>query len=251
MLAEERQQQILALLQTQNVVSLQDICQTTNCSESSARRDLQQLEDAGKLVRVHGGAKLSQELQREPDMPGKLRLNGPAKMAIAKEAVKNVHPGDTIYLDAGTTTLAMIELLDPTANLTVVTNGVLHASFLADQGIRTLLLGGVLRNTTKAIVGTTAVRTLKQYRFNRVFLGTNGVHPTAGLTTPSPEEAVLKRAAAEQAEQVFVLADASKFDQTAFVRFGDCDLGTLITSTLPPAISDRYHQLATVREVRE
>ena len=145
----------------------------------------------------------------------------------------------------------MIELLDPTANLTVVTNGVLHASFLADQGIRTLLLGGVLRNTTKAIVGTTAVRALKQYRFNRVFLGTNGVHPTAGLTTPSPEEAVLKRAAAEQAEQVFVLADASKFDQTAFVRFGDCDLGTLITSTLPPVISDRYHQLATVREVRE
>lgn len=114
-----------------------------------------------------------------------------------------------------------------------------------------MLLGGVLRNTTKAIVGTTAVRALKQYRFNRVFLGTNGVHPTAGLTTPSPEEAVLKRAAAEQAEQVFVLADASKFDQTAFVRFGDCDLGTLITSTLPPAISDRYHQLATVREVRE
>lgn len=176
MLAEQRQQQILDMLASRQVVKLKDICQQTNCSASSARRDLQLLEEQGALVRIHGGAKAKHDLQRELDMTGKSTQNVSAKDKIAQLAVAKIADEEVIFLDAGTTTLAMVRYLQPEQHLTVVTNSVLHASQLADQGIRTILVGGMLKNTTKAIVGTKTVRDLQRYRFNKVFLGTNGVH---------------------------------------------------------------------------
>ena len=140
-LAEERQQHILQMLKENNIVKLQEIREQTNCSESSARRDLQLLEEKGLLVRVHGGAKIKHSLQRELDMSGKASKNTTQKETIAKAAAKLVEAEDVIYLDAGTTTLAMIPYLNK-PELIVVTNGVMHASLLADQNVRTILVGG-------------------------------------------------------------------------------------------------------------
>ena len=103
-LAEERQQHILQMLKENNIVKLQEIREQTNCSESSARRDLQLLEEKGLLVRVHGGAKIKHSLQRELDMSGKTSKNTTQKETIAKAAAKLVEAEDVIYLDAGTTT---------------------------------------------------------------------------------------------------------------------------------------------------
>jgi len=152
-LAEERQQHILQMLKENNVVKIKEIRKQTNCSESSARRDLQLLEEKGLLIRVHGGAKIKHSLQRELDMSGKASKNTAQKEAIAQAAAKLVEAEDVIYLDAGTTTLAMIPYLNK-PKLTVVTNGVMHASLLADQNVRTILVGGELKNTTKAILAT-------------------------------------------------------------------------------------------------
>ncbi len=107
-LAEERQQHILQMLKENNVVKIKEIRKQTNCSESSARRDLQLLEEKGLLIRVHGGAKIKHSLQRELDMSGKASKNTAQKEAIAQAAAKLVEAEDVIYLDAGTTTLAMI-----------------------------------------------------------------------------------------------------------------------------------------------
>ena len=90
MLAEQRQQQILDMLASRQVVKLKDICQQTNCSASSARRDLQLLEEQGSLVRIHGGAKAKHDLQRELDMTGKSTQNVSAKDKIAQLAVAKV-----------------------------------------------------------------------------------------------------------------------------------------------------------------
>ncbi len=150
-------------------MNLQDICNLTGCSESSARRDLQRLENQGVLIRIHGGAKLKNSLQQEPDMVRKVSKNIEQKKMIAKYAAGLIQSEDVIYLDAGTSTLAMIPFLAANMHLTVVTNGVLHASVLADQGIRTILIGGELKNTTKAIVGIETVKSLMKYCFNKVF----------------------------------------------------------------------------------
>ncbi|WOY89439.1 DeoR/GlpR family DNA-binding transcription regulator [Ligilactobacillus murinus] len=247
MLAEERQQHILQMLKENNVVKLQEIREQTNCSESSARRDLQLLEEKGLLVRVHGGAKIKHSLQRELDMSGKASKNTVQKEAIAKAAAKLVEAEDVIYLDAGTTTLAMISYLNK-PELTVVTNGVMHASLLADQNVRTILVGGELKNTTKAIIGVKAVSSLTQFRFNKAFLGINGIHPRYGFTTPDPDEAAVKTTALEQSEECFVLADPSKFDNVSFVKVAELSQATIITSSLSQPVRARYREQTTIQE---
>lgn len=248
-LAEQKQQMIMEMLSDSKVVKLKDICQQTKCSASSARRDLQILEEQGSLVRIHGGAKAKHDLQREMDMTGKSTQNVSAKDRIAQLAAAKITDEDVIFLDAGTSTLAVVRYLRPEQHLTVVTNGVIHASQLADQGIRTLLVGGMLKNTTKAIIGTKTVRDLQRYRFNKVFLGTNGVHDEYGLTTPDPEEAAVKQAALDQAEEVFVLADASKFDAVSFVKIADLEQVTLITTDIPRVVFDKYSRQTNILEV--
>ena len=169
MLAEERHRIILELLKERNVVKLQDICERTHCSESSGRRDLQLLEERGLLVRVHGGAKMKQPLQRELDVMGKSTQNTQEKESLGAKAASYIQDDDVIYLDAGTSTIAIIPYLSEDQHLTVVTNGVEHASLLADKNIRTFLLGGRLKNTTKAIIGVEAANDLKRFRFNKHF----------------------------------------------------------------------------------
>ncbi|WP_459726120.1 DeoR/GlpR family DNA-binding transcription regulator [Ligilactobacillus animalis] len=247
MLAEERQQHILQMLKENNIVKLQEIREQTNCSESSARRDLQLLEEKGLLVRVHGGAKIKHSLQRELDMSGKASKNTTQKETIAKAAAKLVEAEDVIYLDAGTTTLAMIPYLNK-PELTVVTNGVMHASLLADQNVRTILVGGELKNTTKAIIGVKAISSLTQFRFNKAFLGINGIHPRYGFTTPDPDEAAVKTAALEQSEECFVLADPSKFDNVSFVKVAELSQATIITSSLSRPVRVRYYEQTTIQE---
>lgn len=249
MLAEQRQQLILAMLAERQVIKLKDICQQTNCSTSSARRDLQILEEQGSLVRVHGGAKAKHDLQRELDMTGKATQNVSAKDRIAQLATAKIALKDVIFLDAGTSTLAMVHYLRPDQHLTVVTNSVLHASQLADQNIRTILVGGLLKNTTKALVGTKTVRDLQRYRFNKVFLGINGVHDDYGLTTPDPEEAAVKQAALAQAEETFVLADATKFDAVSFVKVAALEQATIITTDISHAVFDKYSRQTNILEV--
>lgn len=249
-LAEERQQMILQMLKENNVVRLQDVCERSGCSESSVRRDFQMLEEQNLLVRVHGGAKIKYSLSNEPDMSGKATQNTSEKSAIAHAAVEHIQKDDVIYLDAGTSTLAMVQYLEPEQNLTVVTNGVMHASMLADRGIRTILIGGELKVTTKAIVGVEAVDSLKQYRFNKSFMGMNGINPRYGYTTPDPNEAAVKQAAIEQSEQCYVLADHTKFDAVSFVKVADIERAQIITTQLHSKISSQYSRQTTIQEVK-
>ena len=248
-LAEERHRIILELLKERNVVKLQDICERTHCSESSGRRDLQLLEERGLLVRVHGGAKMKQPLQRELDVMGKSTQNTQEKESLGAKAASYIQDDDVIYLDAGTSTLAIIPYLSEDQHLTVVTNGVEHASLLADKNIRTFLLGGRLKNTTKAIIGVEAANDLKRFRFNKAFLGINGVHEKYGLTTPDPDEAEIKRTALERSEKGYVIADKSKFGYVSFVKVADVTDATIITSTLPASVAKQYSSQATIQEV--
>ncbi|KRM83923.1 DeoR family transcriptional regulator [Liquorilactobacillus vini DSM 20605] len=210
---------------------------------------MQILEQQGFLIRIHGGAKLKRSLQSEPDMAGKAFENVQQKMEIAKYTATLVEKEDVIYLDAGSSTLAMIPYLDNNLQLTVVTNGVMHASELADRNIKTILIGGELKNTTKAIIGIGTIKELLKYRFNKVFLGINGISSKYGYTTPDPDEAELKITAGQQGEQRFVLADSSKFGQVSFVRVAKLNWATIITNKLPHVIFNKYNSLTEIREV--
>lgn len=247
MLTEERHQKILQLLDQKSVVKSQELMVLLNASESTIRRDLQELENADLLERIHGGAKQILNLRFEQHMNEKSVKNTQEKQVIAKFAAQFIQSGDMIYLDAGSTTFEMIPFLVG-KNLTVVTNSVHHAALLSDSNIQTIVLGGCLKLSTKAIIGSTALDQLTHLRFNKAFMGMNGVHYEYGLTTPDPEEATLKRHAIKQSEVAYVLLDQTKFNKISFSKVIDLEATTLLTSRCSATFLKKYQQETILKE---
>ena len=137
MLAEERFAQILALMAEKRTATVQELCEALNASESTIRRDLNELDRLGKVNKVHGGATLpdSQFRADEPTMAAKESLAVAEKRAIANAAAALITAEDFVYLDAGSTTLALARAISgPALDATYVTNGVAHARLLAQKG---------------------------------------------------------------------------------------------------------------------
>jgi DeoR family fructose operon transcriptional repressor len=152
----------------------------------------------------------------------------------------------SILIDAGSTTEVLADLLsrrtavepsavDPGAELVVITHAVPIAARLSSTpGIALEILGGRVRGLTQAAVGQATVDAAHRLRPDVAFIGTNGIHPSFGLSTPDPEEAAVKAAFVRSARRIVVLADSSKLDAETLVQFASLkDLDTLITDSEP------------------
>ncbi|AGX43191.1 DeoR/GlpR family DNA-binding transcription regulator [Clostridium saccharobutylicum] len=230
MFTEERYNIILQELKQKGIVSVTDLVNILDASESTVRRDLNSLDSEGLLKKIHGGAILIGESTSKHDYQVNVRqtLNSEEKKLIAKYAAGLIKENDVIYLDAGTTTELLIDFIEA-KNITVVTNGISHAKKLLEKGIKTFILGGELKAVTEAIVGSSAVDDLKKFNFSKAFLGTNGVSNKNGYTTPDMNEAMVKAEAMKRSSESFVLADQSKLEEVSFITFGAITDSTLIT----------------------
>lgn len=217
MLTTERHQLILEEINLRETVSLQELINLTNSSTSTIRRDLSQLEERGMLKRVHGGATQITKRHEERNMTDKESRHQDEKREIARLAVSQISDGDTIYLDAGTTTLEMIPFITQ-QDIIVVTNGLTHVRPLLEKGISVYMTGGEVKATTFANIGVNAVKSLERYRFDKAFIGMNGIDLNYGLTTPDPYESEMKETAIHLASQVYVLLDHSKFNEVSFAE---------------------------------
>jgi DeoR family fructose operon transcriptional repressor len=148
LLTPERHRIILDVLKDKQSVKIQELVDLTNSSESTIRRDLTQLEEEKYLKRIHGGAALLQGKLSEPNIIEKSAKNLHQKKLIAKEAASSIEEGDCIFLDAGTTTLQMVEYLPTEKELVVVTNGLTIIEPLMKKGLKTYLIGGFLKPIT-------------------------------------------------------------------------------------------------------
>ena len=238
MLTEERHQKILQLLDQKSVVKSQELASLFNASESTIRRDLQELEDANLLERIHGGAKRILNLGFEQNMTEKSIKNTHEKQKIASLAASCVQDDDMIYFLVG-------------KQIHVVTNSVHHAAKLSDMEIPTIMLGGTLKLSTKAIIGATSMEQLQHFRFNKAFLGTNGAHLEFGLTTPDPEEAALKALAIHQAETAYVLLDHTKFNEVTFTKVEELESVTLLTDYCPAESLQGFQQKTILMEANK
>ncbi|AZJ44871.1 DeoR/GlpR family DNA-binding transcription regulator [Bacillus velezensis] len=250
MLTPERYQLIMDQIEKRDVVKIQELISMTNASESTIRRDLSTLEEHGFLKRVHGGASKLSNSRQEPDMLEKSSKNLQDKLKIAEEAASLLEEGDCIYLDAGTTTLHMIDFIDPSKDIVVVTNGVMHIDALIRKGIPFYLLGGYVKHRTGAMIGGASLTAVSQYRFDKSFLGVNGVHIEAGFTTPDPDEALLKTKAVRQAKNAYVLADPSKFGEISFAAFAALGDAAIITTEAEELAFDNYQEKTVVKVVK-
>jgi len=247
LLEPERQQLILEVLKNKNTVKLQELVDLTNTSESTIRRDLTQLEQGKFLKRVHGGAARLQGKLQEPTMTEKSFKNLQAKQRIAQYAGSLVEEDECIYLDAGSTIFEMIPFLPN--NIVVVTNGLMHTNLLLEKNIKTYLIGGYAKPSTKAIIGRGALESLEQYRFDKCFLGVNGIHPQFGYTTPDQEEAMIKKLAISLSREAYVVADESKFSEIAFAKITDLHLATIITNELNLDTKEQYNNKTNIKVV--
>ena len=145
------------------------------------------------------------------------------KRRIAEAALAFVEPGDTIYLDGGSTVLELARLLRERTNLTVVTNSVHAAMELSGHGPRLILIGGEMRRLSQTLVGPLTRLILHELHLDKAFMGTMGFSLKEGLTTTDPSEAFTKEFVLGHARQVIVLADSSKAGKVAFARAGSWD----------------------------
>jgi DeoR family transcriptional regulator, fructose operon transcriptional repressor len=214
MFAAERRNHIARLIETHQRVIVAELAQRFGISEATIRRDLALLDGIGVLQRTHGGAIAAEQMTFEPDVKERQVLHLEEKVRIGQKAVEFIEDGDSVILDAGTTTVHIARALKG-RRVTVVTNALNIADELLESpGIKILVTGGMARSRTSSLVGPYADEVLRRLNVDKVFLATNGISPDRGLTTPNPVEARTKQVMVEAAKEVIAVADHSKFGRT-------------------------------------
>lgn len=219
MLAAARHQAIVDAVQRERVVRVSDLALQLGVSLMTVRRDIDLLEEAGRLERIHGGAKMPGDAStHEPGFELKSTQLTAEKRAIALEAASLVQEGMAVGLSAGTTTWALARELASGPRITVVTNSVRIADLFHNgessgtnrSGSTVILIGGE-RTPSDALVGPIATGALRQLHLDILFLGVHGMDAQAGFTTPNLLEAETDRAFVAAARKVVVLADHTKW----------------------------------------
>jgi DeoR family transcriptional regulator of aga operon/DeoR family fructose operon transcriptional repressor len=223
-----RRQQILNLLEETGTLNVGELADRFAVSVVTIRKDLDELESEGLLHRTFGGAVFSHRSRFNKSFFERVQMRRQEKRAIAAAALGYIKDGDTIILDAGTTTLALAQLLKEQVKAAfIITCSVPVALELSSAGYDILLLGGFVRNKSLALFGRETLTILDRYRADKAFLGSSGFTAEKGHSTPNPEDAQIKEAIMRVADEIYVLVDSSKYGHnclTSFARLRDIDL---------------------------
>ncbi|MBM7566096.1 DeoR/GlpR family DNA-binding transcription regulator [Paenibacillus sacheonensis] len=227
----ERQQQLLGLLESSGEVKVAGLKETFGVTEMTIRRDLEKLELAGYVKRTFGGAILASKDIAIGDRTG---VMAEEKQAIGKAAAALVRENDAIFIDGGTTTLQVARHLKADMNITVVTNALNIAMELLEKRITTVVTGGMALEATSTLVGPGTLETIGKMAFDRIFLGATGLTAKHGFCNSNMYEAEIKRMAIAQASEVNIVADHTKYGAKELFSFaGITDVRRVISSRLP------------------
>ena len=225
-----RQRDILKLLQQTRQVDVTDLSQRFGVSGMTIRRDLAELDEAGQLQRVHGGA----VIRRAPAYGSRASTQVLEKAAIARGVAALVEPGAAVGIDTGTTCHAVAAELAHRHDLTVVTNALHAAITVREGGSRVIVLGGLL-TPELSLVNPGSVQEPPQVHLDLLVLGCGGLSTDRGITYFDATEVEVRRTLANLADRVVVAADHSKFDHKKAMVLGPLDLiDVLVTDQTPP-----------------
>jgi DeoR family fructose operon transcriptional repressor len=238
---EERRRSITELITKHGGLSVDDLATRLDVSPSTIRRDLGDLADRNLVERTHGGAVPVTNVGVERAFDRRLVRNLERKQAIAERAVDEIHEGQVVYFDAGTTTMQVAKEVPDDSSTIIVTNFPLVLPELSRADGTVKLTGGEYRNETKALVGPTTEDYIRSSSFDLAFLGVNGIGPDGTLSAPNESEAKIKQLVLEHATRAIVVTTADKFGEQSFRRFGTVDgIDLLITDGRVP---DEYRDL--------
>ncbi|AOF93439.1 DeoR/GlpR family DNA-binding transcription regulator [Sinorhizobium sp. RAC02] len=218
---------------------MDQLAEELTVSRETIRRDLVGLDELGRIQKFHGGAKLrsiaATEMGGEGPFAARMAENLPAKRQIAKAAASLLSPGDSLFIDTGTTTVLFAEAIAGLSGLTVITNSIRIASLVSAGGEnKVFLIGGAFSMDASETVGSLAVEQIGRFRARHAFLTVGAIDGT-GLLDFDEAETQIARAMIERVETVTVLADASKFNKRGIFEVTGWDqIGRLVTDTEPP-----------------
>ncbi|WP_143319248.1 DeoR/GlpR family DNA-binding transcription regulator [Clostridium sp. HBUAS56010] len=251
MFTEERLDKILKLLQDQGTVKVKELSSLFQVTEDCIRKDLKSLENAGKLKRTYGGALLSQDYPLKRDVIDRRDTNIEKKKLIAQKAFELISSHETIFLDISTTNIMVAEQLAGShKRVTVVTNMVdIMQTLAVNPGITAIGTGGIMYRTVNGFMGAAAIEMIRQYSFDRAFIGTCGLDLTDNsITTLGVEDGLTKRAAIASSRHKYLVMEKDKFyfnDSYKFAHFDDID--GIITDSMPDEATARRLDSAGVR----
>lgn len=242
MLREKRHERILQILSSEGAIPVGELAAQLQVSEATARRDLTELERDGRLRRVYGGAipHTDGKLDAERPFTEVATSDLPDRTAVAAQAAELVGDGDVVLLDIGTTTLELAKRLSGRPVTVVTSNLAVYEELRDDSSVTLILLGGVVRQNYRSLVGFLTESALRQLHVNRLFLGTSGVLPDGRIMDSTTVEVPIKQAMIAAADQVVLLATAAKFPGVGLAKICDPrDLHVVITnSTSDPVTLD-------------
>lgn len=234
MFANQRREKILDMIREDGQVKVAHLSRIFKVTEVTIRQDLERLEEQGFIVREHGGAILSNSRSNVMELQLANQQNMEAKRAIAAEAVKLIHDGDTIILDSGSTTTEIARLITGFHNLRVITNALNIAMILGrDPSIDLNVTGGEFKSPTLSLTGDKAAEYFSNIHADKLFLATAGINLRTGLTYPSTSDLVVKKSMIEAADVVYLVADSTKIGKSSFASLGALSLvDYIITDSL-------------------
>lgn len=235
MFIQEREEEIMKILEQKKAVTVRDLSRKLYVSEATIRRDLNRMEHSGAIRRSHGGAVLVEGIKEDPSLLVREQENIGGKQKIARKAVDFIRPSDTVFLDSSSTAGEVISLLKGYDFLTVITNGMKNALRLSrETEAEVYMAGGHINSRSGAALdGDTAAYFMQRYA-DVAMVSCNGVEPEHGITDASPEHSRIKKLMLGNARTKILLCTGNKFGLTYMCRTADfSEIDYLITDKAP------------------
>lgn len=227
----ERQRQIIERLEADGEIRITDMKAMFAVTEMTIRRDLEKLEQMGILRRTFGGAIL---LGKDIALKDRTGVMCEEKARIGRKAASLIQPGDYVFIDGGTTTIEVVRALKPGLEILVVTNALNVANELQEKKIQAVVSGGMILEATSTLIGPFAENLIGSMAYTRIFLGTTGLSAQHGFSNSNMYEAVIKKLAIRQADEVNIVVDHTKFGAKELLSFAELSqVHRMITDKLP------------------
>lgn len=247
MLPIARKNKIKELIVEKKSVTVAELTKLFNVTEETIRRDLKQLEEEGVLHRTYGGAYVSEGVLNDVHVNIREHIHVEGKKKIASKCLSFIKSGDSIFLDASTTSLVIASMLQD-QKITVVTNSIKVVNTLIDNpNIHIVIIGGTLAKSSLSNLGRNAEYNMNNYFFDSAFISCRSVSMQHGITDSNEQQAAIRKIAAEHANKVFLIVDYTKFDRTSFTRIGGFEL--IDTIVVDKKLSPEWHQFLSDHNV--
>lgn len=235
MLAIERRNKILAILQKESRVVVSDLSKAFHVTEETIRRDLEKLENDGFAKKSYGGAIINESLNVDLPFTVRKTTNVSGKQEIAETIAALIQDGDSIMIDASSTAVYIAKQLKNKKNLTIITNSIEILLELSEvTGWKVLSTGGVMKEGSLSLVGYQAEKMISSFHVDKTIISCKGLDIEKGITDSNEMEAHVKKLMLDSANIKILAADSTKFDKISFTKICELSEFDMIVTDVNP-----------------